>query len=322
MTDSSQHWLILVMSLSGRAGTPRMRIWRALRSLGAAVMRDGVYLLPANSLRKEALQQQADAVRELGGKALLLEVDESTMDTTELLLPLFDRTSDFQDLVGDVSEWQEACPGLEEREAQRRLIQLQRRFQAIVEVDFFPGLGRERAIAALAEAEAVYNRCFVPDEPQAIQADIPERDRSAFRGRVWATRRRLWVDRVASAWLIQRFIDSEARFLWLESPAQCPPEALGFDFDGATFTHVDDKVTFEVLLASFNLEGDPALTRVAELVHYLDVGGLSVPEAVGVKLMLAGARERCENDDVLLEHIGVLLDDLYHAYQVGNSENQ
>ena len=183
MTDSSQHWLILVMSLSGRAGTPRMRIWRALRSLGAAVMRDGVYLLPANSLRKEALQQQADAVRELGGKALLLEVDESTMDTTELLLPLFDRTSDFQDLVGDVSEWQEECPGLEEREAQRRVIQLQRRFQAIVEVDFFPGLGRERAIAALAEAEAVYNRCFVPDEPQAIQADIPERDRSAFRGR-------------------------------------------------------------------------------------------------------------------------------------------
>lgn len=322
MTDNTQRWLILVMSLSGRAGTPRMRIWRALRSLGAAVIRDGVYLLPANPLRKEALQQQADAIRELGGKALLLEVDESTMDTAELLLPLFDRTSDFQDLVGDVSEWQEACPGFEEREAQRRLIQLQRRFQAIAEVDFFPGLGRERAIAALAEAEAVYNRCFVPDEPQAIQAEIPERDRSAFRGRVWATRRQLWVDRVASAWLIQRFIDSEARFLWLESPGHCPTDALGFDFDGATFTHVDDKVTFEVLLKSFGLDGDPALSRVAELVHYLDVGGLSVPEAVGVKLMLAGARGRCDSDDALLEHVGVVLDDLYHAYQVGNSGNQ
>ncbi|PCF95687.1 hypothetical protein CPA45_11115 [Vreelandella nigrificans] len=299
-----------------------MRIWRALRSLGAAVMRDGVYLLPTSPARKEALQQQADAIRELGGKALLLEIDESAMDTDGLLLPLFDRTSDFQDLLGEVAEWQEACPGLEEREAQRRLIQLQRRCQAIVEVDFFPGLGRERAIAALVEAEAVYNRCFVTDEPHAIQAEIPLRDRSAFRGKVWATRRRLWVDRVASAWLIQRFIDPEARFLWLESPAQCPPEALGFDFDGATFTHVDNKVTFEVLMASFGLDGDTALSRVAELVHYLDVGGLSVPEAVGVKLMLAGARERCENDDALLEHIGMLLDDLYHAYQVGNSGNQ
>lgn len=285
-------------------------------------MRDGVYLLPASPLRKEALQQQTEAIRELGGKALLLEVDESAMNTSELLQPLFDRTSDYQDLLGAVAEWQAACPTLEEHEAQRRLIQLQRRFQAIVEVDFFPGLGRERATTALADAEAVFNRCFAPDEPQAIQAEIPRRDRSAFRGRLWATRRRLWVDRVASAWLIQRFIDPEARFLWLESPGQCPTDALGFDFDGATFTHVEDKVTFEVLLKSFGLDGDPALSRVAELVHYLDVGGLSVPEAVGVKLMLAGARKRCDNDDVLLEHVGVVLDDLYHAYLMGNAENQ
>ncbi|MFC7368277.1 chromate resistance protein ChrB domain-containing protein [Vreelandella zhaodongensis] len=322
MAENTHRWLVLIISLSGRAGTPRMRIWRALRSMGAAVMRDGVYLLPESPSRKEALQQQADAILELGGKALLLEVDESAMATTERLPPLFDRTADFQDLLGAVAEWKKACPSLEEREAQRRLIQLQRRFQTIIEIDFFPGPGRERAIAALAEAEAVYNRCFVPDEPQAIQADIPQRDRSEFRGRVWATRRRLWVDRVASAWLIQRFIDPEARFLWLESPGQCPPEALGFDFDSATFTHVDEKVTFEVLLVSFGLDGDPALSRVAELVHYLDIGGLPVPEAVGVQLMLAGARERCENDDVLLEHISVLLDDLYHAYQVGNSVDQ
>jgi hypothetical protein len=315
MADDESRWLILVMSLSGRAGSTRMRIWRALRSMGAAVLRDGVYLLPASPSRYQALRHQADAIQTLEGKSLLLEVDDASMETTEVLPSLFDRESEYQQLLEAVANWQQACPSLEAREAQRRLLQLQRRCQAIVEIDFFPGAGRERAVAALADAETVYNRCFVPDEPKATRAEIPRLERGAFRGRLWATRRHLWVDRVASAWLIQRCIDPEARFLWLESPAQCPPEALGFDFDGAVFTHVDDQVTFEVLLASFGLVADAALVRLGELVHYLDIGGAPVPEAAGLKLMLSGARERCPDDDALLAHIGPLLDDLYHAYK-------
>lgn len=82
------------------------------------------------------------------------------------------------------------------------------------------------------------------------------------------------MDRLASAWLIGRFIDPSARFLWLASPDDCPDEALGFDFDGATFTHVEEKVTFETLLASFDLDS-PALLRLGKLVHYLDVGDIS-----------------------------------------------
>ncbi|QTF94306.1 MAG: chromate resistance protein [Halomonas sp. BM-2019] len=292
-----------------------MRIWRALRSLGAAVLRDGVYLLPASPGRYQALQHQADAIQALGGKSLLLEVGETNMESTEVLPALFDRGSDYQELLEAVAHWQTECPSLEEREAQRRLLQLQRRFQAIVELDFFPGAAREQSAVALAEAEAAFNRRFVPDEPQATRAAIPRLDREAFRGRLWATRHHLWVDRVASAWLIQRFIDPEARFLWLASPGDCPPEALGFDFDGAAFTHVDDKVTFEVLLASFTLDGDTALVRLGELVHYLDVGGAPVPEAAGLQLMLSGARERCPDDDTLLAHAGALLDDLYQAYR-------
>src|SRR3546814_6533704 len=81
------------------------------------------------------------------------------------------------------------------------------------------------------------------------------------------------VDRLACAWLIHRFIDSQARFLWLESPALCPADALGFDFDGATFTHIEARVSFEVLLASFGLD-QPGLRRIGALVHYLDVGGV------------------------------------------------
>ncbi|MCE8037703.1 MAG: chromate resistance protein ChrB domain-containing protein [Halomonadaceae bacterium] len=314
MTDD-RRWLVLVMSLSGRAGTPRMRVWRALRALGAAVLRDGVYLLPASEDRFIALRQQAEAIEEMGGKVLLLAADEAAMTCTEGLPALFERVEEYAELQEPLAAWHRQLPRLNAREAQRRLQQLQRRFQAIVEIDFFPGAAREQAAAALADAEAAFNRRFVPDEPQATRAAIPRLDRQAYRGRLWATRRHLWVDRVASAWLIQRFIDPEARFLWLETPGECPPEALGFDFDGAAFTHVDDKVTFEVLLVSFALEGDTALARLGELVHYLDVGGAPVPEAAGLQLMLSGARERCSDDDTLLAHVGPLLDDLYQAYR-------
>src|SRR5574337_918282 len=109
---------------------------------------------------------------------------------------------------------------------------------------------------------------------------VPRLDPAAHRHRLWATRARPWVDRLASAWLIRRFIDPEARFLWLTRPEDCPPEALGFDFDGAAFTHVGARVSFETLLASFGLEAG-ALQRLGLLVHFLDVGGIQPPEAAG-----------------------------------------
>ena len=88
-----------------RAGSTRMRIWRALRSMGAAVLRDGVYLLPASPGRYQALQHQANAIQALGGKSLLLEVGDSSMETTEVLPALFDRNSDYQELLEAVVHW-------------------------------------------------------------------------------------------------------------------------------------------------------------------------------------------------------------------------
>jgi hypothetical protein len=120
---------------------------------------------------------------------------------------------------------------------------------------------------------------------------------------------------VASAWLIRRFIDPAARFKWLAKPSDCPKSALGFDFDGAAFTHVGDRVTFETLMASFGLEDDAALARLAALVHQLDVGGEPVPEAVGFEAVLAGARERLDDDDALLAEISTVLDSLYAHFE-------
>jgi hypothetical protein len=118
------------------------------------------------------------------------------------------------------------------------------------------------------------------------------------------------VDRVASAWLVRRFVDSEAQFLWLASPDDCPSDAVGFDFDGATFSHINDRVTFEVLAASFGIDDEPGMAGLAGMVHSLDVGGATVPEAAGFEAVMTGATQRGLSDDELLNEMSQMLDSL------------
>ncbi len=127
---------------------------------------------------------------------------------------------------------------------------------------------------------------------------------------------------MASAWLIRRFIDPDAHFLWLETPSDCPSDALGFDFDGAAFTHIANRVTFEVLLASFGLDLDRGLQRLGMMVHALDVGGAFVPEAHGFESMMAGARQRAIDDDQLLAEISMALDSLYAHFSNDSKLNK
>jgi hypothetical protein len=141
-----------------------------------------------------------------------------------------------------------------------------------------------------------------------------------YQGRTWATRQRLWVDRVASAWLIRRFIDGQARFLWLESLGDCPVDALGFDFDGAAFSHVGDRVTFEVLAASFGLEAEPGMLGLGAMVHVLDIGGTAVPEAAGFEAVMTGAKRRGLSDDALLTEMSPVLDSLLEHFAAAEKD--
>lgn len=184
-------------------------------------------------------------------------------------------------------------------------------YEAVRETDYFPNETSTQAEAIWMDFVNMVDSLLSPDEPRAMSAPIVRLELSDYQERTWATRRRIWVDRVASAWLIRRFIDQKARFLWLDSPGDCPADALGFDFDGATFTHIGDRVSFEVLLASFGLDQDRGLLRLGAMVHALDVGEGFVPEAGGFEAMLAGARQRARDDDQLLDEISVVLDSLY-----------
>jgi hypothetical protein len=311
---SLQTWLVLVLTLPTENATARMRFWRALKAMGCAVLRDGVYLLPHGEESASALQELAEGIVEAGGAANIIQATSRDPAQDELFRGLFDRNEDYSELSKSLVAARKTLSKLTVPEINRLLRRLRREYEALRAVDFFPGDATTRAEVHWADFVGVIDTVLSPDEPHAADGAIRRLDRKSYQGRIWATRRHLWVDRVASAWLIRRFIDPRARFLWLDRPSACPKKALGFDFDGAAFTHVDEKVTFEVLVDSFGLNQDLALVRLGELVHALDVGGAVVPEASGFEALMTGARQRVADDDALLEEMARTLDSLYAFY--------
>ena len=304
-------WITLITSLPTENATARMRAWRALKASGAAVLKDGVYLMPERPACRSLLESVAADVVTGGGSAYVMAVQEPANASFP---PLFDRSADFAALLADLPPIQALLAAGDRAEATRLCRKARKAFSHVAETDFFPAEAQRQVEAALKALEAAIARAAAPDEPQAVAGSIARLQRAHYQGRTWATRARPWVDRLASAWLIRREIDPQARLLWLTQPQDCPADALGFDFDGATFSHVEGRVTFEVLLASFALEG-PALQRLGALVHFLDAGGVQPPEASGIEAVLAGLRATNPDDDQLLQAACTVFDALLHHFE-------
>ena len=307
-------WLILIISLPTQNATGRMRVWRALKALGCGVLRDGVYLLPHRSEFRQAFQVQAEEIKACGGNAHILHLDSENQEQQSLFEALFDRSDDYARLLEILQKFALELESENTSQLQRRVSRLRKDFEAVAALDFFPGAAREQVASVLDDLEHIISERLSPDEPHAVQRRIKLLQRPDYQGRIWATRQRPWIDRLASAWLIRRFIDPEARFIWLAIPENCPSKVLGFDFDGAAFTHTGAKITFEVLLASFGLAQDAALNRIGALVHFLDVGGVPVPEAAGLETLIGGMRQRWTSDDELLAEVEKIFDAFYQAF--------
>lgn len=232
----------------------------------------------------------------------------------EAFRSLFDRTEVYGELLQSIKDARGGVRKGREAELRKTLRALEQQALAVRAIDFFSGKQSERAEAALAALRREIERQLSPGEPTPRAALIAERSVQDFQRRTWATRKRPWVDRLATAWLIVRFIDRAPRFVWIDSPKKCPKTALGFDFDGATFTHVGDKVTFEVVTTAFGLEQDVALRRLGDLVHYIDVGGIPIDAAAGVETLVRGLQGQYpDDDDALLAAALSVFDALYAA---------
>jgi hypothetical protein len=305
----------LVLSLPTRNSTLRMRVWRALKECGAVVLRDGVYLLPRDGADGAALGRLEKEIRSHGGFAITFDATPHADDDQAALRARFDRTADYAALVDKISAAKASLATLGPRRGLTLLRRLEQGLDKVARIDFFPAQAKQQAVAAMAALKDRYGELYARNEPRSSMKGMRRLERERYRKRVWATRKAPWVDRLASAWLIKRFIDRDAKFVWIGRPSECPKKAIGFDYDGAEFTHVKNRVTFEVLVAAFGLDQDPALAKIAAAVHFLDVGGIPVPEANGLETMLKGAKEKASGDDALLAEAMRTFDLLYSGYR-------
>ena len=303
----------LVLSLPTGNSALRMRVWRALKEAGCGVLRDGVYLLPAGA-GSALLAQMESEINAGGGVAMTVELKPGNAAQLARIRKLFDRSGDYGALVQGMGTAKRTLARLGQRKARTLVQRLQRSFERLSAIDFFPGEAKLQAGGALAALERELEDTYSLGEPRPSRKRLRPADRKKYLKRTWATRSDLWVDRLASAWLIKRFIDKDAKFVWIDRPRDCPKKAVGFDFDGAEFTHVDNRVTFEVLAASFGLQNDPALAAIGGVIHFLDVGGIPVPDAKGLETLLTGIKEKSRSDDALLTESMRIFDLFYSAY--------
>jgi len=299
-----QPWLLLLLSLPPRPSSLRVRAWRRLKALGAVALKSGAYLLPFSPDRYEQFQWLAQEVQKDRGEATLLKVDRVENMKQPEVVRLFHEARN-ADYVSLTDRYRKLGSAKRPRAAEE-LARLARELDRLADIDFFEAPGRQQALRA---REAAERRVTGPTKAGGRPAG--RLDLEALQGRRWATRPRPHVDRIASAWLIKRFLDPAAEFAFAAAD-ELPADAIPFDMAGVEFGHQGDHCTFETLLHRSGLR-DRRLTAIAEIVHEADVrdGKFQRDEARGLDLVLRGLLAAIKDDHEALAQGLTLFDGLY-----------
>jgi hypothetical protein len=284
-------------------------MWRRLRQLGALSPTGSLYLLPFREDHAESLGWLTQEIQEAGGEALVLRIDRLEGGAEERLIELSrsSRAEEYRKIAAEADEAAEPARREERSDVRDRLEKLRRRFSEVARIDFFHAPEGAEAAAALSRLEACLGRGERPGSEVPPPAEL-----ARYRGRKWVTRPRPHVDRLASAWLIRRFVDPQAEIRYGDTPEE---GEVSFDMRDAEFGHRGNLCTFETLLASFGLGEDTALAALAEIVHEIDLrDGLSArPEIPGVDGLLSGWASIGWSDVELEGHGTALFEGLYLA---------
>ena len=307
--DGAANWLVTVALLPTEDPASRMRVLRTLESLGAAVVREGVYLLPDTAANRNSLDALSQYIAKSAGVAHVLQVSAASGAQQQGFQRMFDRSGRYEELIKNVESLRVGF-GYSDPSAIASVLHKQRReYETIVALDFFPNQVRTRAEKVLAEIDAAVRKLMFPGQ---TQTGVGPGER--LTKRIWATRKPLWADKLACAWLIRRFVDPEGSLTWLDKSQPAPASAISFGFEGAHFANSESRVTYEEMLAQLGLAKNPALARIGSIVHFLEAGGTPVPEAAGVQTLLQGAVRRSPGEDPLLGEAEKTFDLLYEAY--------
>jgi hypothetical protein len=315
--DSSR-WLLLIHQIPPKPEYLRVKIWRRMQRIGAVAVKNSVYVLPRNEETLEDFQWVLREIVEGGGEGSICEagfVDGLSDGDLEAMFRSA-RDADYSAIAEEVRDLSAGLPAQGrklEASVRARLetdaTRLRRRLTEVVARDFFDSLGRQTVEGLVASLEARLNPDEVTESHQSPATN-------EYRRRVWVTRKGIHVDRMASAWLIRRFIDSEARFKFVTARGYQPEKGeLRFDMFEAEFTHEGDRCTFEVLLQRLKLT-DGALRPIAEVIHDIDLkdGKFGRPETPGIERLVTGICTAHKDDETRLTRASAMFDDLYGSF--------
>lgn len=313
-------WLLLIHQIPPTPTYFRAKVGRRLQRLGAVAIKNSVYVIPFGERTQEDFQWIAREIASEGGEATLCKatfVEGLRDDQVEALFQAA-RDADYAQVAEEVRDAVGGLPTRLTRDDERRptleaqLVRLRKRLDEIVAIDFFPSSGRVAAESAVAGLERRLRR----NEKRGVHegGTVAQED---YRGRTWVTRKNVHIDRIASAWLIRRFIDAEATMKFVPGQGYCAePNELTFDMYEGTFTHVGDACTFETLVERFDLS-DPGLAAIAQIVHDVDVKDAKFgrSEGPGLAAVIAGIALSEKDDEARIALGGRMLDGLLELYR-------
>lgn len=303
-TKSSVPWLLLVFSLPAKSASQRVEIWRKIKRYGMLPLRSSGYLLPHSPMNQERMEWLASAIRSYKGQASVVQVQGFDDLPTERLEQLFieARSHDYQKLLHELKKFLSLSPA---RRPAGRLNRIRRRLLEVVEIDFFESPLRARIEKLLAQADESADKKLGRNQ---------KRRASEYLNRLWITRPHPGIDRVSSAWLIRRFIDAKARFVFGDEPS-VHPDAIPFDmFCPQGFGHQGEDCTFETLCKQFSIR-DGKVKRIAEIIHDADLGDekFGREEGQGLDKVLIGWAKQDLPDEELLKRGMDLIEGLYES---------
>ena len=312
-------WLLLIHQIPPRPAYLRVKVGRRLQGLGAVAVKNSVYVLPRSEQALEDFQWVRREIVAGGGDASVCEARFVEGLSDEAVEGLFNsaRDADYADLERQVRALQQEVgergkrPAVTPEQGLTAVARMRRRLEEVATIDFFTAGGREAVEDLLAAVERVLR----PSDSEGRETD--GKSMAPPRARTWVTRSGVHVDRMASAWLIRRFIDREASFKFVRGQGYAPePGELRFDMFEAEFTHEGDLCTFEVLIRRFGL-GDAGLRHIAEIVHDVDLkdGKFSRPEALGIDHLMAGIAMRHRDDEARLSDGAAVFEGLYEFFK-------
>ena len=284
-------WLLLLFSLPTNRNTERVAVWRRLKKIGAVQIKTSTYLLPDEPAQYEQFQWLGQQVRDYGGDSTLVRAQEIEGLTREKVISLFNaaRDKEYADLRKALQGFISRRRKSDAEFAAAELERLTKQFRELRQIDFFDSPRGHDVAMLLRRAEG----------PRRL-AKLQTLDVRQYRGKTWLTRPRPEIDRVGSAWLISKFIDPQAKFVFAPT-AQALPEAIPFDMLDAEFSHHGNCCTFETLAKRFAI-ADKAVAKIGEMIHDADLDDAKFQrvECVGIDRVLKGwAREAVPDDEIL-----------------------